>query len=201
MERTNTIRLVRPEDAEGEIAEIYEGILSGRTDALDEELALSKLWMSLGNDADILEVVWAHTDLMYNRNPLSFDLVSMISLVVATALECEGCRYFHESALDRAGVPPEKIEQVKDLQIGGDRFTAQEAEVLHFAERAARDPYAITDDEFERLRRIGFDEAELLAIIDCIAFHVYTAYVQAISGIVRPGMSREEWVNVPADDG
>ncbi|PSQ11776.1 hypothetical protein BRC93_04270 [Halobacteriales archaeon QS_5_70_15] len=199
--RENHIGLVRPEDAEGRVAEVYREILEDRDGDLDDDLALSTLWMALGNDPDLLEAVWAHTDHVYDGGSLSFELKSMISLVVASVMECEGCRFFHESALEREGADDEAIREMKELRIGEGRFSPTEYGVLAFAEKAARDPHGITDAEFERLRELGLSERELLEVVDCIAHHVYTAYVQAISGIVYRGMSREEWASGVADGG
>lgn len=199
MSRDNTISLVAPEEATGRAKERYDAIVAQRDGDLDDDLALSKLWMAFGNDPDLLELFWTHTDYMYNDGELPFEVTSMISLVVATVMDCEGCRFFHESALEREGVDDSAIDAMKTLRIGEDEFTPREYEILVFAENAARDPYGITDGEFERLREIGLSEAEILEVIDCIAFHVYTAYVQAIAGIVSPGMSREEWVGGVAD--
>lgn len=191
--RENHIGLVHPDDADGTVAEIYEEILENREGDLDDDLALSTLWMALGNDPELLEAFWAHTDHMYNGGSLPFKLKSMISMVVASVMECEGCRFFHESALEREGADDEAIEEMKELRLGEETFSPTEYEILMFAERAARDPHAITDEEFERLRELGLSEREVLEVVDCIAHHVYTAYFQAVSGIVYRGMSREEW--------
>ncbi|WP_458210403.1 carboxymuconolactone decarboxylase family protein [Haladaptatus sp. NG-SE-30] len=200
MSRENTISLVTPEKATGQVRKRYEYIIQQREDDLDDDLTLSKLWMTFGNDPNLLDVVWEHTDYMYNGGELSFKLKSMISLVVATVMECEGCRFFHESALKREGADADSIEDMKNLQIGEEKFSPSEYEILVFAEKAARDPYDVTDEEFERLREIGLDDGEILEVIDCIAFHVYTSYVQAIAGIVYPGISHDEWVSLPETD-
>lgn len=79
-------------------------------------------------------------------------------------------------------------EETIDL-VTEDEATGRVAEV--YAEiRAERD--GELDDDLLALRDLGFSERELLEITECIALHVYTAYLQGIAGIVYPGMSREE---------
>ena len=197
--RENHIGLVHPEDAEGRVAEVYREILEDRDGDLDDDLALSTLWMAFGNDPALLEAFWEHTDHMYSGGSLPFELKSMISMVVASVMECEGCRFFHESALEREGTDEEAIREMKELRIGEETFTPTEYEILVVAEKAARDPHGITDAEFERLRELGLSEREVLEVVDCIAHHVYTAYFQAITGIVYRGMSREEWASGATD--
>lgn len=192
-ERENTVRLVTEADATGRVAELYDEIKRSREGDLDDDLSLSKLWHLFGNDPELLEIMWTHTNYQYDEGPLPFELTSKISLVVATVMGCEGCKFFHESALERHGVDDGTIEDIEELSFEGSGFTTAEEIVLAFAEKAAEDPYSITDDDLETLRELGFSERELFAILDAIAFHVYTAVLQALSGIVYPGMSREEW--------
>jgi uncharacterized peroxidase-related enzyme len=193
--RENTVRLVTEEDATGRVQELYEEVKASREGDLDEELSLSKLWLLFGNDPELLEIFRHHVDYTYNRGSLPFELKSKISLVVATVMECEGCTFFHESALEHIDVEEEAIQDIKELEIRETGFSAQEELILHFTQKATEDPYSITDADLEALRNLGLTEQEIFEIFDCIAFHVYTAVLQGISGIVYPGMSREEWTS------
>ncbi|MFB6300635.1 MAG: carboxymuconolactone decarboxylase family protein [Halobacteriales archaeon] len=190
--RENTLRLVSEEEATGKTKEIYEEVKGGRGD-VDKDLDLSKLWLMYGNDPELLEHFWEHIDYTYNGGSLPYELKSKISMVVASVMECEGCRYFHESALENIGIDDDAIEGLMELQIEEIGFSPEEEVILQFAEKATRNPHDITDEDLEALRDIGLSEKELLEVFDCIAFHVYTAMMQGMAGIVYPGMSREEW--------
>ncbi len=191
--RENSVRTVSEDEATGRVAEIYDRIQSDRDGELDDDLGLNGLWLLLGNDPDLLEAVWQHTDQMYDGNEIPYELKSKISLVVATVMECEGCTFFYESALEGIGIDDERIDDLKRLEINETGFSPSEEVVLKFTQKAADDPHSITDEDLRALRDLGLSERELLEILDCIAFHVYTAVLQAISGIVYPGMDREEW--------
>lgn len=190
--RENTIRLVSEEAATGETAALYEELKGTRGD-VDEELDLSKLWLMLGNDPELLEHVWHHMRYMYHGGDLPYELKSKLSMVVASVMECEGCRFFHESALSNIGLDDDAIEDLKELRIQDAGFSPEEEVLLQFAEKATEDPHSITDEDLEALRELGLSEKELLELFDCIAFHVYTSMIQGMAGIVYPGMSREEW--------
>lgn len=192
--REHSIRMVTEDEADGRVADIYDRIQSERDGKLDEELRLNGLWLLLGNDPDLLEAVWQHTDQMYDGNEIPYELKSKISLVVATVMECEGCTFFYESALEEIGIEGERIDDLKELEINETGFSPSEAVVLKFTQKAAEDPHSITDEDLRALRELGLSERELLEVFDCIAFHVYTAVLQAISGVVYPGMNREEWI-------
>ena len=190
--RENTIGLVSEAAATGKTAALYEE-LSGERGDVDEDLDLSKLWLMYGNDPELMERVWAHMDYIYNGGSLPYELKSKLSMVVATAMNCEGCRYFHESALESIGVDDEALENLMALRIEETGFSPEERVLLAFAEKAAGDPHDITDEDLAALRELGLSETEILEMFDCIAFHVYTATMQGMAGIVYPGMSREEW--------
>ena len=190
--RENTIGLVSEAAATGKTAALYEE-LSGERGDVDDDLDLSKLWLMYGNDPELLERVWAHMDYIYNGGSLPYELKSKLSMVVATAMNCEGCRYFHESALENIGVDDGALEDLMALRIEETGFSPEERVLLRFAEKATGNPHDITDEDLAALRELGLSEAEILEIFDCIAFHVYTAMMQGMAGIVYPGMSREEW--------
>ena len=194
--RENTVRLVSESEADGRVDELYRSIRVEREGELDEDLGLNKLWLLLGNDPDLLEIVWDHMHHMYHSGEIPFEFKSKISLVVASVMECEGCRFFHESALENLGVDESNVEDLMELEIRETGFSPTEAVVLKFAQKAAENPHSLTDEDLEALRELGFSEAELLEILDCIAIHVYTAVLQAMSGIVYPGMSRKEWTEL-----
>lgn len=194
--RENTVELVTEAEATGRVAKLYDEIKEARDGDLADDLSLSKLWLLLGNDPELLEAFWHHTDHMYNGGSLPFELKSKISLVVASVMECEGCKFFHESALEHLGADPEEITDLKRLDIDETSFSPTEAVVLQFTQKAADSPHSITDEDLAALRDLGLSERELLEILDCIAFHVYTAVLQATAGIVYPGMDREEWTEL-----
>lgn len=191
--RENTIELVDEDEATGRAAETYREIQAAREGDLEEDLCLSKLWQLYGNDPDLLAVVWQHMCWTYNEGSVPFELKSKISLVVASTLECEGCRFYHESALSELGVDDDEIDAIEDGDADGPGFSPLEEVVLKFSQKAAENPHAIDDADLEALRDLGFSEQELLEIVDCIALHVYTAYIQGIAGIVYPGMGKSDW--------
>lgn len=194
IQRENVINLVTEEEATGRVAEIYEEIQSNRDGDLDGDLGFSNLWRMFGNDETLLEIMWQHMDHSYNCGTLPYQLKSEISMVVATALGCEGCKFFHESALEQEGLDDADIERLKTLDFqDSPGFSDEERMILGFAEKAATDPHDITDEEFQALRDLGLTDAELLEVLDCIALHVYTAVIQATAGVVYSGMNRAEW--------
>lgn len=131
--------------------------------------------LMFGNDPELREYFWEHADYMYNRGSLPFGLKSKISMVVATVMNCEGCKYFHESVLEHIGLEAKAIADLKRLEIDDIGFSPEEKVILKFSEKAAGDPHSITDEDLAALRDLGLSDKEILEVFDCVAFHVYTA--------------------------
>lgn len=197
------IDLVYPDEAEGRVAEIYDEILATREGEMDEEMSLNKMWMAFGQAPDVLEVFWPHMRDSYRAGSLPFELKSKVSLVTATVMECEGCRFFHTDRLQREGVDDEEIERMRQREIEESAFSEREYEILQFAERIADDPHSVEEDDVARLREVGLSDAEIVELIDCIAVHVYTAIFQEATGVVEKGMAEQEYLGqgaIPSND-
>jgi len=199
---TAYVDLVEPDEAEGRVAEIYEEILATREGEMDEEMSLNKMWMVFANAPDVLDVFWPHMRDAYRAGSLPFELTSKVSLVTATVMECEGCRFFHTDRLQREGVDDDEIERMRQQEIEESAFSEREYEILRFTERTADDPHSITRDDVDRLREVGLSDAEIVELVDCIAVHVYTAVFQEATGVVEKGMSEQDYLGereVPTD--
>ncbi|WP_266080653.1 carboxymuconolactone decarboxylase family protein [Haladaptatus caseinilyticus] len=174
--------------------EIYEEILATREGEMDEEMSLNKMWMVFGQAPRILELFWPHMRDSYRGTSLPFELTSKVSLVTATVMECEGCRFFHTDRLQREGVGDNEIEQMRQREIEESAFSEREFEILRFAEQTADDPHSISESDIERLRDVGLSETEIVELIDCIAVHVYTAVFQEATGVVSKGMAEQDYL-------
>lgn len=197
------IDLVTPDEAEGRVAEIYEEILATREGEMEEEMSLNKMWMAFGAAPDVLEVFWPHMRDSYRAGDLPFELKSKVSLVTATVMECEGCRFFHTDRLQREGVDDDQIERMRQREIEESAFSEKEYEILRFAEETADDPHSIEEEEVERLREVGLSDSEIVELIDCVAVHVYTAVFQEATGVVEQGMAEQSYLGqgaIPTND-
>lgn len=188
------VETVPPEDAEDRVAEIYKEILATREGEMDEEMGLNKMWMAFGQAPDVLEVFWPHMRDSYRSGELSFELTSKISLVTATVMECEGCRFFHTDRLQEEGVSDDQIQQMRQREIEASAFSEKEYEILSFAEQLADDHHSIDESDIERLREVGLSDTEIVELIDCIAVHIYTAVFQEATGVVERGMPETNYL-------
>lgn len=194
MTRENTIDLVSKEEATGETAAVYEEIMATRGDEVAEDATLNRLWTVYGNTPHLLEPFWNLMQQTYRGGTLSFDTQHKVALVVATVMECEGCKFFHSSTLESEGVDDEELAEMTRAEIEASAFTRREYEMLKFAEKAATDSHGITDDEFERLRDAGLSGVEIVELVNCIGIHAHCAVVLGATGVSYAGMTQQEFL-------
>ncbi|WP_255171394.1 carboxymuconolactone decarboxylase family protein [Natrononativus amylolyticus] len=188
------VDLAYPEEAPEEVKEIYREIIETRKGEMDDEMNLNKMWLAYGTSPDSLAAFWPHMRDSYRAGVLPFELKSKVSLVTASVMECEGCRFFHTSRLAGEGVDDEEIEQLREVEIEESAFSEQEYEVLRFAETLATDHHAIEEENVDRLRSVGLSDQEIVELIDSVAIHVHTALFQEATGVVAKGMTEDDYL-------
>ncbi len=151
------IRTVREEDADGELKRIYERIRGtrGRT---------SNIFVSQSLNPGALE---SHLDLylriMFGKGNLSRPQREMIAVVVSTANNCEYCIAHHSAALRRYIADDRLIGQLaKDFK--GAQLGTKETAMLEYASKLTSKPSSTSEDDIERLRKVGFADEEILHI-------------------------------------
>lgn len=188
------IDLAHPEDAPERVREVYREILDTREGEMDDEMNLNQMWLAYGAAPDSLEAFWPHMRDSYRAGELPFELKSKISLVTASVMECEGCRFFHSSRLAEEGVDQEEIERMRQVEIEESAFSELEYEVLRFAEQLATDHHSTDESDINRLREVGLSDGEIVELIDSVAIHVHTAIFQEATGVVEKGMDRDSYL-------
>jgi len=191
------VELAHPEGAPEQVRKVYREILETRDGEMADEMNLNQMWLAYGTAPDALEAFWPHMRDSYRAGELPFELKSKVSLVTASVMECEGCRFFHSSRLAEEGVDDGEIRRMREVEIEESAFSKREYAVLRFAERLATDHHAIDESDIDRLREVGLSDSEIVELIDVVAIHVHTALFQAATGVVERGMDRESYLVGP----
>lgn len=186
--------LAHPEDAPERVRDVYREILETREGEMDDEMNLNKMWLAYGTAPDALEAFWPHMRDSYRAGELPFELKSKVSLVTASVMDCEGCRFFHSSRLADEGVDREEIERMRRVEIEESAFSELEYEVLRFAEQLATDHHSTDEEDVQRLREVGLSDGEIVELVDSVAIHVHTAVFQEALGVVERGMDRDTYL-------
>jgi len=99
-------------------------------------------------------------------------LREQVALAVAEANRCDYCLAVHSVLGKWAGLSPEEITASR----AGEATDAKAAEALRFARAILEGRGEVDDEAFARVRRAGFDEAQITEIVVEVALNVLTNY-------------------------
>ncbi len=148
------VNTVDPEQAEGVIGAVYGAFRQG-SGVIPGPVKL------LSASPGLFEVYTATFRYWRNHPHLSPDLMACIRYGVA-AQQCFGaCVDFNQSVLTKAGMTREELAAME-----GDPGTApledRERALLAFVLRAVKDPDAVTDEDVQALRELGWTDGDVV---------------------------------------
>lgn len=178
---------IEPGAGSPDVEAVFADIRSTRGDELEDTLQVNELWQSYAHAPQLLATFWPHMRAVYREGSLSHELISKISLITASVLDCEKCRYFHTTLLHERGVDTTEIEQLRKAEVEDGLFSPRETVILRFAEALAADHHAVDSGHIERLREAELSDREIVELVDAVAIHVHTAVFQSALGLVEGG--------------
>lgn len=183
------IRTIGPDDAEGELKDVYDEML--RT---SDQIPKMRQLASLRPDAvEILDLLAKRVH--FGGTTLGSEREEKIAYVTAYLLNCSYCTIAHGRRLHlRDGMTQ---EQLIDLacnyhDIGLD---AADIAMLDYAVKVAIDPENITEADVENLRQHGFDDTAILDIALNAGYRVFVSRLAAALGID----AEERWEQLDGD--
>lgn len=160
------IRLVKPQEAEGEVKEIYEDIIKTKG-----ERWLVPLWGLFAHRPKLLRLWWELTKtLQIERGKVPKELMNSISLVSAVVANCVRCVDNHQIVLiEKLGFSQEHVGQIRRLveDSGKSQLPEEEKVPLIFALKVGRGQ-PLDEEDFAKMRELGYGDEELVEIISIV---------------------------------
>jgi len=159
----DVIKMIKPNEAEGEVKEIYDDIIKTKG-----QRWLVPLWGLFAHRPKLLKLWWELTKtLQIEKGKVDKSLMNSISLVSAVAADCARCVDNHQIMLiEKLGFSEEKVEQIRLLVENNSECQLPEIEkaVLTFALKVGQGQ-EVAEEDFRKLRELGFGDEELVEII------------------------------------
>lgn len=176
------VRLVKPNEAKGEIAEIFEDIRRVKGPNY-----LTPTWGFFALDVDLLRHWWGLTKrLQMAEGALPKPLLNSISLVCAAEVDCPRCINNHQTHLiEHFGMKEEEVAEILDFE-NSTKVDAKTKAVLRFARKVAF-AEGTTDEDFQELRRHGVSDVGVVEIVSM--------------AMMESGMARHAVGVAPFEDG
>ena len=150
------IEVVQPHEAEGQLKEIYDNIISSRG-KIAEVHKIQRL-----NPHSIINHMELYQTIMFGQSPLKRVQREMLGVVVSKANNCEYCQIHHAEAVNHYWKDEERTNSLranfKDAQLSG-----VDELMCSYAEELTKTPGTDTEQKyFEPLRNMGVSDREIL---------------------------------------
>lgn len=159
-EEIKKVQLVQPDNAKGEIAEIFEDIRRVKGPNF-----LTPTWGFFALDVDLLRHWWGLTKRLQMANgALSKPLLNSISLVCAAEVDCPRCINNHQTHLiEHFGMTEAEVVEILNFE-KSTKVDDKTKAVLRFARKVAF-AEGTTDEDFQELRRHGVSDVGVVEIV------------------------------------
>jgi len=165
------IATVPPEEAEGELREVYRAIGAARGGVVDIHQVQSLNPRALRAHLDLYKTV------MFQHGALSRIQRERIAVVVSAANSCDYCVAHHGEALRQVGDDPALVTALGRGELPPD-LPAADLSLLLWARRAALEPAAASEADVRALRDAGLDDR---AVLDAVLVVAYFSFVNRIA--------------------
>ena len=127
---------------------------------------------------------WAYFDeLMRGPSGLGKAQREMIAVVISAQIGCLYCTQAHAAALRLRTKDPAFVDYlITDYRLA--ELETRDRAMLDFAVKLTRAPEAAGEQDIEGLRAVGYDDAEILHIIELAAMFNYTGRMARATGMI-----------------
>ncbi len=149
------LSITEPDQAEGRLAEIYGECQAGIG-------FVPNAFRSLSPSPELLDQQWRHVRYTMQHPRLSAYLFTLIRLLVSERETCDYCINLNTAILiNECGLDP---AQVTALRADPDSAPLKPAEkaMLRFVLAATADPHAVSSDDVQALRDLGYTDGDIL---------------------------------------
>ena len=151
------IKVVHEADAEGELEEVYSGIVSARG-KLSNIMRVHSL-----HPAAMQAHMNLYLTLMFGRSGLNRAERELLATVVSAVNGCDYCVRHHSEALLAYWKDPERVAMVARDHSSVD-LPERARSMLDYAVLSTRNPSAVTEVHIQDLRDAGFSDRDILDI-------------------------------------
>jgi uncharacterized peroxidase-related enzyme len=161
------LRTIEEGEAAGQVAEIYERHRS----QLGFVMEATKCFTAR---PDLLPIYTDFSDRIRAGFSLGLREWRLITLIAAKHIPSTYCSYVYgRQLIDDLGSKEDVLAVQQDFRNAG--LSQKDVEMLGYAEKVVRNASEITQDDIERLRTVGFTDAQICDIALCASFRAFVS--------------------------
>jgi uncharacterized peroxidase-related enzyme len=171
------IDVIRPEAAEGELADLYRAIAGARGGVADVHQVQSLNPRAMATHLELYKAI------VFQRSSLSRRERERIGVVVSAANGCRYCVAHHGQALRNLGEDGAVVDALADGAIPAAGLTAGARALLAWAAQGATDPANATAADLQALRAHGYDDRALLDATLTVGYFAFVNRLVLLLGV------------------
>ena len=150
------VAVVNPEHAPEDLKKTY--------DMIEQKfMMVPKVFAALSLRPDLLEpLVQFVVRLMIDDHKLSRSTKELIAAYVSKINSCAYCVDAHSAMVMAQGFTEEQVKSILEDVSGSPLLDAKTKQLLQYAEKATRHAYKITEEDVQRLHKVGCSDEEVL---------------------------------------
>ncbi|MEQ9403284.1 MAG: peroxidase-related enzyme [Cyclobacteriaceae bacterium] len=158
------IEVIQPETAEGQLKEIYDGLIKSRGKIAEVHKIQSLNPASIVNHMDL------YMTIMFGQSPLKRVHREMMAVIVSISNKCEYCQVHHLEAVQNFWKDEQKLEQLqKDFESA--ELNDKEKALCRYAKELTESPEKSEDAGLVKpLKQAGISDREILDATLVIAY-------------------------------
>lgn len=179
------IRLVKPHEAKGEVAEIFEDIRRTKGDKF-----LTPTWGFFAHDPELLRLWWGLQKRLFKKpGVVPKNVLLGINFICASEVNCPRCINNAQVHLqEQFGMSDDAVMELADFENSTVIPDAEKA-VYRFCRKMAFDQ-PTTEEDFADLRRHGYDDR---AIVEIISVTILESGIIRRARAVAPFEDGKDW--------
>ena len=166
------IDVIEPEDASGDLKELYDTIAEKRGKVSNVLRVHSQNPVALKAHLDLYDAV------LFSSSPLSRSDREAIAVVVSAANECDYCVRHHTEALQAYWQDEARVQQLADDHTALDELDDQLCAACDVATKLTVSPGTMTEGDVHTLRDAGWSDR---AVLDIVLVTSYFNFVNRIT--------------------
>lgn len=139
-----------------------------------------------GHSLAALQGTWGLLQNVLVGGLLPRTLKEMMLVAISHARACRYCEAAHLACCRMLGADPKALEAL--VSNVTDISPPKVREIILFGLKCARDPQSLVDDDFERLRRHGLGDSEIMEAVSMAALAVYVNTIADATGMLADEM-------------
>ena len=171
------IDVIRPEAAEGELADLYRAIAGARGGVADVHQVQSLNPRAMATHLELYKAI------VFQRSSLSRRERERIGVVVSAANGCRYCVAHHGQALRNLGEDGAVVDALADGTVPEAGLAAGERALLAWAAKGATAPADATAGDLEALRAHGYDDRALLDATLTVGYFAFVNRLVLLLGV------------------